>query len=342
MRVNKASLQNAVDKGIISLEQAQALETLWQESPATGPRFSTTHVLYYFGGLVAIGAMSIFMNLGWETFGGAGISILSLIYMSAGILLSKHFVSKHLHTPAGITAAFSVCVTPLLIYGIQHWLGFWPDETTYTEYHRHIQWHWLYMELGTLAVGATLLWRYKFPFIMLPIALTLWYMSMDVAVMLSSGESDWELRRLVSLYSGLIMIVFAVWIDLRTRQTHDYAFWLYLGGAFAFWGGLTLLDSGSQWSRLAYCGINILMIAFGIALTRKVFVILGGIGVFIYLAHLASVVFKDSWLFPIALSILGLAIIYLGIIWQRHEQRLSTQLQQKLPDKIRTLFFPRQ
>ena len=43
------------------------------------PRFSFTHVLYYFGGMLAIGAMSCSMTLGWQRFGDWGVFFIALL-----------------------------------------------------------------------------------------------------------------------------------------------------------------------------------------------------------------------------------------------------------------------
>jgi hypothetical protein len=48
-------------------------------------------------------------------------------------------------------------------------------------------------------------------------------------------------------------------------------------------------------------------------------------------------VFEDSMLFPIALTAIGLGIIYLGILWQRHEARISAALRRRLPPVLREL-----
>jgi hypothetical protein len=70
-------------------------------------------------------------------------------------------------------AAFVVALTPLAIYGLQVALGAWPEGMDYRDYHRLIDWRWLLMELGTLAVGAVMLWRYPLPFLVMPVAVTL-------------------------------------------------------------------------------------------------------------------------------------------------------------------------
>lgn len=337
MKITKEALQSAVEKNILSTEQANDLFEFLRSSPTSGPTFDFTHVLYYLGGLIAIGAMTLFMNLGWESFGGLGIFIISLIYAGIGILLTNKFQSKGYAIPAGVCATFVVALTPLAIYGIQQALGVWPDDTTYQEYHRYIKWHWLYMELGTLAVGAAIAWKYKYPFLIMPIAVTLWYLTMDITAMLSGGDITWGLRKLVSMYTGLLMIGLAFWVDVRARRSADYAFWLYIFGVIAFWGGLSLQHSDSELAKFIYFSINIVMIGVGVLLIRRVFVVFGALGSCGYLAHLADNVFQDSWLFPISLTAIGLLVIYLGVLWQKNESAITNRVRGFLPVAFREL-----
>ena len=337
MKVTKKALRSAVEAGILSDSQADQLIEHLSHQPTQGPAFTFTYVLYYLGGLVAIGAMTLFMTLGWETLGGAGIVMISLLYAGVGLALSHRFSAKRLPIPAGICATFVVCLTPLAIYGFQQWLGVWPDDSVYRDYHRYIKWHWLYMELGTLAVGTYMVWKYRYPFLILPIAVTLWYMTMDVAAMITERDLTWEFRSLVSLYSGLLMIVVAVWMDVRWYKKADYAFWIYLFGVIAFWGGLSSQYSDSELSKFVYFCINLCLIGVGVLLVRKVFVVFGALGCCGYLGHLASDVFSDSWLFPAALTVIGLGIIYLGVLWQTHEKAITHASRACLPAPIRAL-----
>jgi len=252
MKITRTSLGAAVENNILTADQADKLIDFLKSQPGAGPSFDFTHVLYYLGGLIAIGAMTLFMNLGWESFGGWGIMFISLLYAGAGLKLTNLFQRKGYAVPAGICATFVVALTPLAIYGLQQALGVWPDESTYQEYHKYIKWHWLYMEFGTLAVGTIVAWKYKYPFLIMPIAVTLWYMSMDVAAMLAGGRPEFELRSLVSMYFGFLMIALAFWVDVRARKTADYAFWLYIFGVMAFWGGMTAQHSDDELSKFIY------------------------------------------------------------------------------------------
>jgi len=335
MKITREILNDAVGEQIITAEQAERLHAYLQGLPTVGPTFNFTNVLYYLGGLIAIGAMTLFMNLGWESFGGWGIFFISLAYAGLGLRLTGLFRDRGHPIPAGICATFVVALTPLAIYGLQQSLGLWPDDSVYRGYHRYIKWHWLYMEFGTLIAGVIIAWRYKYPFLVMPIAVTLWYMSMDVAVMIMGDEYDFQFRALVSMYFGLLMILVAFWVDFRSGEKADYAFWLYIFGVMAFWGGMTSQESDSEVSKFIYFCINLFMIAVGVVMIRRVFVVFGAIGACLYLGHLAQDVFEDSWLFPMTLTAIGLFIIYLGVLWQKHERALTEKSRALLPRPLR-------
>lgn len=337
MKVSRKHLEDAVNERILSSQQAEQLYDFLSQHPSAGPSFNFTNVLYYLGGLIAIGAMTVFMTLGWEVFGGWGIFFIALLYAGVALLLARRFQRLGLAIPAGLCATFVVALTPLALYGLQQALGLWPDGSVYRDYHRYIRWHWLYLELGTLAVGIVLAWIYRYPFMMLPLAVTLWYLSMDVAAMLMTSYYDYQFRALVSMYFGLLMTLTAFWVDVRSRSKADYAFWLYIFGVLTFWGGLTAQDSSGELSRFLYFCVNLLMIGIGVVIVRRVFVVFGALGVSFYLGHLAWDVFQDSWYFPIALTVIGLGIIYLGVLWQRHEQKLTERVRSWLPAPLQEM-----
>ena len=79
------------------------------------------------------------------------------------------------------------------------------------------------------------------------------------------------------------------------------------------------------------------MIFTGVLIARKVFVIFGAIGCSGYIGHLASDVFKDSWLFPMTLTLLGLFVIYLGVLWQKNESVITSKARSFLPKGLRKM-----
>ncbi len=350
--ISPAELQLAARDGLISNTPAKLLWARWTEheqlhvtvpGDLVAPRFSFTNVLYYFGGLVAIGAMTLFMTLGWQQFGPWGLLALALGYLVAALAAADHLKRRGLRTPAGLLATLAVCLVPLAVWALQNGLGLWPPggPGSYQSYHTHIDWRWLTLEFATLAAGVVMLWRYRLPFMVMPIAVTLWYMWMDVAHMLMQHSGfEYKFMRDLSLAFGLFTCCIALWVDVRSRLARgewrqDFAFWLYIFGAIMFWGGLSLQDSGTEWGKAVYAAINVGLVFLGAAIGRRVFTVFGALGVAGYLGYLSWRVFRDSLMFPFALTLLGLAVITLGIWWQRHEQAIEARLGAWLPAGLR-------
>ena len=353
MNINLELLRLATRQGVLLPGQDQRLWAFLaeQQSAKQGslqPTFRPAHILYYLGGMVAIGAMTLFMNLAWEQLGGTALFGIALAYAFAASLGVEWLLKKRLPLPAGIVAALAVAMVPLAAYGLQQALGWWASTdgsdggvpAAYRDYFTRIDWRWVLMEAAALVAALLALWRWRLPFTVMPLAVTLWFLSMDLVPMLLGGDraaffSD-EGRRITMVW-GLAMLAVALWVDIRSRRGPDFAFWLYLFGTLAFWGALTSMNSDSELGKLGYAGINLLMIGLGAALSRRVFAVFGGLGVAVYLGHLAHTVFRDSLMFPLALAAIGLGVMAAGVWWQRHEAVLGDRLRSLLPQPLREL-----
>src|SRR5256885_16776529 len=128
--IRRSELDGAVRAGILGAAQADRLVAFLgvdaqQPAAAAGPRFSFVHVLYYLGGMIAIGAMSIFMTLGWNALGGWGGFVTALLYAVLALALTHWFLArKQLEVPAGITATLAGVMVPLALFGAQMGLGY--------------------------------------------------------------------------------------------------------------------------------------------------------------------------------------------------------------------------
>ena len=348
MQVTRSAISEAVAGGILGDQHARSLWNFRTQRERETPAFRPADILYYLGGLVAIGAMTLFMTLGGERFGGGGLMLISSIYCVVALGLAEFLLARRdLAIPAGIAATLAVVMVPLAVYGVQHFLGLWPSDGArawaYRDYHTHIDWRWLMM-LATLAAGVVALWRYRLPFLVMPSAVMLWYMSMDLAPFLFGGDSTAffsDRGKLVSMYFGLAMTVLALRADARSRNSKDFAFWLYGFTVLTFWGGLSSMRAHDELNGFLYCCVNLLMIAIGAALSRGIFAVFGGLGVALYLGHLSHTIFKGSMLFPVALAAIGLAIIAVGVYWQRHEEAIGHRLRTLIPARVRELIAHR-
>jgi hypothetical protein len=198
VRLGRADVQAAAQRGLLTPGQADALWHAWADpasphrlppvnglvgglaeasgsqrggagagaAPVSAPvsvqaaRFTFSHVLYYFGGMLVIGAMSLFMTLGWEAFGAWGSAVIAGLYLAGALKVASHLQGRGLNIPAGILATLAVCLVPLLVWSVQVGLGLWPDggSSSFRAYHHYINWRWITLELATLAAAVVMLW----------------------------------------------------------------------------------------------------------------------------------------------------------------------------------------
>lgn len=336
MKIEKDDLKKAAESGIISDNQIEALWEHLTEANSSNVSFTGVKVAYYFGALIIISAMTWFAT---EAF--ADFSSIGLMLIAAGYFLGFFFVGKKLYEnktteiPGGLLLTVSIFMVPLFVFSIQHYLGIWgtDDPGNYRDYYQWIKGGWFFMEITTIIVAGIFTYVFRFPFMTFPLAFTLWFLSMDLTpIIFGATDFAWEERRLVSLCFGLAMLIATFFIDRSTKK--DYAFWLYLFGLICFWGGMSLMDSGSELGKLIYLCINILLVILSVLLKRKVFLVFGSLGIYGYLYHLSAIVFQDSMLFPVALSLVGLLIIWLGIKYNKHQQEIEKYLLSLLPESL--------
>jgi hypothetical protein len=339
MNITKNDLQWATEQGVLSADQATTLWRVLSERAGQRARFDLPHVAYYTGALIVIGAMTWFMTLAWDAWGGGALLAVAAAYAavfgSVGWLMWTRSSYK---VAAGMLITIAVCMTPLAIYGIEELTGLWPqgDPGSYHDYYLWVKGSWIVMEVGTVLAALLALRWVRFPFLTAPIAFSLWFLSMDLTPLVF-GQLDytWEQQLWVSLVVGLVMIVAAYMVDQRTPE--DYAFWGYLFGTVAFWGGLSLMEGGGEAMWFVYCLINVLLMLVAVFLDRRVFMVFGALGVFGYLGHLAYDLFESSVLFPFALTGLGLLVIALGVLYQRHRVRIERTVLHALPLPLQQL-----
>src|SRR5579872_251012 len=313
---------------------------------APARKFDVTHVLYYAGALLVMSAMSLFSNAAFNALGGYALTATALIYAAGFVALGASLWRKpDLRTPAGLSIAVAVAMTPLAVYGVQDALNLWAADKPkdYQSFFPLINASWVYMEAATVAAALIALRYFPFPFIVMLAAIALWFMSMDLAALLArlyapkDWLSDWELRRHVSLYFGVAMILAAWALDLKRPAAGDFGFWLHLFGALAFWGAISASDEAAAIGKAMYCGLNVGLIGFAIFLNRRIYAVLGAFGVAGYLGYLALDVFKDVLAFSFVVSLIGLGVIFAGVFYQRKREKISAWIDAMLPPAFRAL-----
>ncbi|MGI9433218.1 MAG: hypothetical protein ACR2Q4_00035 [Geminicoccaceae bacterium] len=349
IEIDRKTLQRAVEHGVITADQGDGLwhfierdRTTAAPSPTTPtltttPSFDVAHLLWYTGALIIIGAMGLFSTLAFSTWGGGALVVTGIIYAALFVGLGHGLWQRGLLVPGGLCLTVAVSMAPLIVFGVQEAAGWWThgDPGAYRDFYRWIKGSWLMMELATIAAGIAALTRYRFPFLAAPVAVALWFMSMDLVPWIFGEDwNSWDQRRVVSLWFGLGMLGIAWWVDVRARG--DFAFWLHLFGLLAFWGGLSSMNSDSEVAKAIYCLINIILLAMAIFLQRRAYAVFGALGVAYYLGHLAEL-FENSLVYPFALSLIGLLILGAGLVYYRKQPAIEEALRRYLPNALQQL-----
>jgi hypothetical protein len=229
---------------------------------------------------------------------------------------------------------------PLAVYGVQDAYGMWTEfgkPASMRDFYVWIKGSFVFMELATIAAAMLALWFYRFPFIVFIMAVALWFLSMDVVPWITGADyGNWEMSRKVSVWFGLGIMLAALIVNLCQR-TGDFAFWLYLFGVLTFWGGITASSNGTALDKALYCALNVGFLLISVGLARRVFAVFGTIGIAIYLGDLADKLFRDSLLFPFALSLIGVGIIALGLYANRHQAAIAAWVEARLPELVKQL-----
>jgi hypothetical protein len=337
-----SDIRDAGADGVISPDDAERL-IHWLTgqtpddvtSPETAKGFNLVTVAYYFGAMLMISACGWFLGDKWESLGSGGVLATCLVYFALAAGLGWWLIGRGYKIGGGLLVTVAVCLTPLIVYCAEDLTGFWPvlsesqDPVKYKDFYPYIRSAWIIMELATMGVALFALLRVRFGFLTAPFAFSLWFFSMDVAAwFLGSDHLDWNTQAWMAVLVGTVGILFGYAFDRTLNKpeakSEDFAFWCYLFGLMAFWGGLTSLDSDSETGKFVYFLVNVALVAASLYLRRSVFLIFGAIGIFAYVGHLAYAVFKDSVLFPFVLVLLGFGIIIATVLAQKYLRSSAT------------------
>ena len=340
-------LRAAFEAGIIDASTYEHLTRFLAERriasgrPAEqAPRFDFVNVLWYMGALIVLGAISFFTTQAFSAWGPKALIATSVVYAICFTVAGAYLWRvRGLRTPGGLLATCAVGMVPLFIYGVQAATGHDPSETqSYHDFYVWVRASWLPMEIGTILAALVALAFFPFPFLVMPAAFALWFMSMDLTPwLLHSEEFTYEQRANVSVMFGFLVLAIAWLVDLRRWRGGDFAYWLHLFGLMAFWGGLTAQNSGSDIGKAIYCLINVGLVFLSLFLMRRAYAVFGAFGISLYLGYLAEDVFKDSFLFPFALSGIGLLVIGAGLVFHRYGDAVAAFLGRILPGTVQDL-----
>lgn len=342
MALGRDELDRAVEDGLLTRAQADAL---WARAddrePPSKRAAAPDHLraaLAVGAGLVAAGVGAWLLVLASEQLGGAGAAAVALAEAVALAVGARLLERRGLPGPGGVLAGLAVALVPVAVRGVQAYLGLVggavAPPATLGEFLAGPDFP---PALAGVLAAILALRLFEGPVLAAVAVAALWGAAMVAAPVVFGPAPLPGQRALLSAVVGLAAFACGVAVDGRTRR--DHAYWLYLAGLVAFWGGLTTHHAASGASLLLGAVVNVALVFTSIALRRRVFAVFGGIGVAGVLGHCADLWLADP-VVPFAFAAIAAGVVAAAVAYDRLAPLWERALPPRLPATIRRMLPP--
>jgi hypothetical protein len=285
------------------------------------PRWSSASALVYLGGFVLLVATLVLLGILGDDHGDWAIVGYSVLATAAAIVLALWLERSSRAVAAGLIATLAVLFFVFLAGSFENAIGLLDYDLD------DYQPASLLLEALTIAAALVALRRFRAPLLVLPIAVTLWIVVIDLGSLISWDSSEEAL----SILGGLALIVAGVAVDRAGRE--PYGLWLHVVGGLALGGGVLALVEGD----VAWAFVGLLSLAYVAAaylLARSSYAVLGTIGILATTTYFTFDGFSvlgmflpfgsgeieeglDPWQVALSFVVAGLLIVVLGLVEDR-------------------------
>ncbi len=290
----------------------------------------TVQVFVGLGVLLLIGAHAWWSTKGYQAMGIGIVLVLTLLWQ-AGFLWAAEWAKRARHglLESGF-AAIVAFYTPLTIFSIERLLGVDFEHANYRDFYPWISGGWVFMELGSIAVAAGLLYRYRRPFLTLPLTLFTGFLLMDGTVrIVGDFDNDTLLKRVV-LAGGIVIGLVGIFLDYKGWRR--FAFWPHVTSIWLIAWGLPLCTDENTLSLFIVAAVDLIL---GIWLARLVYLGAGGI-----IGWIAISMNAHGAMFPFILMAGGILFIVAAIWLAKADSPLRRWLDERtLPAPQRDLAY---
>jgi hypothetical protein len=238
--------------------------------------------LAYLGGLTILASILALLSVQSDEHGAVGLVLWASLILA--ILASFAFAARETGHPvtAGLLAASSVGAFVVFAGALFDWFGWLPDTHDDQVFLNGFHVGLLAVELLTVVAAAVALRLFRFPLLVLVLAVASWLFVFDL---LSNG-GDWA--AILTIVIGLVFLLAAIAVD--DGPSRPFAFWLHVAAGLAIGGGLLWFFHGGDFDWVLIAVAGLLYVALGNRLARSSWVVLGAWGVLQTAAHWA-----DKW-----------------------------------------------
>jgi hypothetical protein len=288
------------------------------------PRWATWSFLIYAGGFTVLGSALGWLGYFSRHYGDAAYAAWALLVFVLLRGTAHAFLRRGRRVAAGVFAFAGVAGFAAFSSALFTWFGWLGHQGTSSTF-RGFDTGRLALELLTLAAAAVSLRTYRYPLLMLPVALVSWVFAADL---LSNG-GDWS--AVVTLVIGLLFLGWALAADGGPRR--PYGFWLHVAAGLLIGGSLLhFWHSGNvEWTLIVLASLVYVRLAVGLG--RSSWAVLGTLGLLFAAVHFAlewasvSIPFfgptghhTRAWVPPLVFALTGTLLVALGLAANRRDR----------------------
>jgi hypothetical protein len=288
------------------------------------PRWATWSFLIYAGGFTVLGSA-----LGWlayfsSHYGDAAYAAWAFVVFVLLRGAAHAFLRRGQRVASGVFALAGVAGFAAFVGALFTWFGWLGPQGTSSTF-RGFDTARLALELLTLAVAAASLRTFRYPLLMLPVALVSWVFATDLV----SNGGDWS--AVVTLIIGLLFLGGALGADGGPRR--PYGFWLHVASGLLIGGSLLHFWHSGNVDWILIVLASLVYVRLAASLGRSSWAVLGTLGLLLAAVHFAlewasvSIPFFGSaghhtraWVPPLVFALTGALIVALGLAAERRER----------------------
>lgn len=354
MIIKRETLEAAASAGMLKYQQIDTLLVFLvqhelktcRESEAG--RFNAA-LLFYLGGMLVLSGALLFGFMAVNALGIGALLWFSVLYALCATGVASWCAKRRLQMVGSLFALMAIMLVGAAAFAALVMQGSWAggiDALLTGQATLQPDGRWLVIELAALAASIGLLLWLRLPFLVLPSACIAWLIGIDVvAPMLLQLDTAFgmglaspvnELRLVLTLVAGLMMIMLGLSVDLQRRPVDEgLALWSYCAGLLGFCVALSLLTGDDLAGKTVFLVLHAGLVAIGLVLGRRIFQVFGAAGIALVLGQAGWTMFRHSEAFVPALTVLSLVLLACGVWWWHRQRAFSVRLRGMLPQDVR-------
>ena len=287
------------------------------------PRFDTSNILWYFGGVTAAYASFGVVAATSPAHRGIWVLLVALGLMAAYAAFSVVLRASHWWVPGGIFAFVFVTLVPAAGAGFEMLIGtLSPNssggsvsvagQATQTSTFSDFRGSLFVLALGTVATGLIVYLLVDFAFVLLPTAIATVVTALFFLPAVDDNASGSDVATTL-IVTGAVLVFFGLWQDKSGRRRT--AFWWHVVGLGSIALGLVYFvgsagDAGG-WAAMLATALVVLLLAAPIG--RASWAAYGVAGAYAPLVHY-TLNGGGTWRIPLILGLIGLGAVALGLV----------------------------